>query len=127
MVVRDLGEPGPVYLEIPTDVLRTNVAPTLVLDDWMRPKPGRILRPDPAAIAEAVDAFWSARHPLVITGRGARNAGHALLRFLKASGAFYLDTQESRGLVPADHPSFAGAVRCTASDQQDRCASVAKE
>src|ERR1700688_4511466 len=31
----DLGEPGPVYLEIPTDVLRTNVSPTLVLDDWM--------------------------------------------------------------------------------------------
>src|SRR5258706_11214674 len=66
----DLGEPGPVYLEIPTDVLRTNVAPTLVLDDWMRPKPSRVLRPDPAAIAETVDTFWSARHPLVITGRG---------------------------------------------------------
>src|SRR5215475_637535 len=34
----DSGEPGPVYIEIPTDVLRTEVAPTLVLDDWMRPK-----------------------------------------------------------------------------------------
>src|ERR1700675_3152611 len=44
---RDLGEPGPVYLEIPTDVLRTNVAPTLVLDDWIRPKPRRVFRPDP--------------------------------------------------------------------------------
>jgi acetolactate synthase-1/2/3 large subunit len=115
----DLGEPGPVYLEIPTDVLRTNVAPTLVLDDWMRPKPGRVLRPDPAAIAEAVDAFWSARRPLVITGRGARDASAALLRFLNASGAFYLDTQESRGLVPADHPSFAGAVRAAVMSNAD--------
>ncbi|MGB6537023.1 MAG: thiamine pyrophosphate-dependent enzyme, partial [Xanthobacteraceae bacterium] len=35
----------------------------------------------------------------------------ALLRFLDASGAFYLDTQESRGLVPSDHPSVAGAIR----------------
>ena len=44
----DLGEPGPVYLEIPTDVLRTHVPPQLVLDDWMRPKPPRTLPPDPA-------------------------------------------------------------------------------
>src|ERR1700686_473866 len=115
----DLGEPGPVYLEIPTDILRTNVAPTLVLDDWIRPKPSRVLRPDPAAIAEAVDTFWSARHPLVITGRGARNAGDALIRFLNASGAFYLDTQESRGLVPPDHPSFAGAVRAAVMSSAD--------
>src|SRR5262244_1817424 len=35
----DAGEPGPSYLEVPTDVLRTDVAPNLVLDDWMRPKP----------------------------------------------------------------------------------------
>jgi acetolactate synthase-1/2/3 large subunit len=115
----DLGEPGPVYLEIPTDILRTNVASTLVLDDWMRPKPCRVLRPDPAAIAEAVDTFWSARHPLVITGRGARNAGDALIRFLNASGAFYLDTQESRGLVPPEHPSFAGAVRAAVMSSAD--------
>jgi len=107
----DAGEPGPSYLEIPTDVLRTEVASSLILDDWMRPKPRRVMLPDPAAVAEAVDVFWSARRPAVITGRGARNAGSALLRFLDASGAFYLDTQESRGLVPSDHPSFAGATR----------------
>jgi acetolactate synthase-1/2/3 large subunit len=41
----DAGEPGPVYIEIPTDVLRTDVAPALVLDDWMRPKPRRVLAP----------------------------------------------------------------------------------
>jgi acetolactate synthase I/II/III large subunit len=70
----DLGKPGPVYLEIPPDVLRTNVAPTLVLDDWMRLKLRRILPPDPAAIAEAVDAFWSARCPLVIAGRVAHSS-----------------------------------------------------
>ena len=115
----DLGEPGPVYLEIPTDVLRADVAANLVLDDWMRPKPRRIIRPDPVAVAEAVDAFWSARRPLVITGRGARNAGRALLRFLDATGAFYLDTQESRGLVPTDHPSFAGAVRAAVMSNAD--------
>src|SRR5688500_5147429 len=66
----DMGEPGPVYLEIPTDVLRTNVPPQLVLDDWMRPKPARTVQPDAAGIAAAVDAVWSAKRPLVMTGRG---------------------------------------------------------
>src|SRR5580704_7646132 len=49
----DLGEPGPVYLEIPTDVLRTNVAPNLVLDDWMAAKPQRLAPPDAADLALA--------------------------------------------------------------------------
>ena len=35
----DLGEPGPVYLEIPTDVLRTHVRPQLVLDGLGRALP----------------------------------------------------------------------------------------
>jgi acetolactate synthase-1/2/3 large subunit len=48
----DAGEPGPSYLEIPTDVLRAEVAPALVLDEWMRPKPRRLIPPDPAAVEE---------------------------------------------------------------------------
>ena len=115
----DAGEPGPAYVEIPTDVLRTNVSSSLILDEWMRPKPRRVILPDPAAVAEAVDVFWSARRPAVITGRGARNAGPALQRFLDASGALYLDTQESRGLVPSDHRSFAGAIRANLMKDAD--------
>ncbi len=115
----DLGEPGPVYVEVPTDVLRTHVPPRLVLDDWMRPKPPRLLPPDPAAVAEAVEVLWSARRPLVVTGRGARSAGAELVRFLDATGAVYLDTQESRGLVPADHPAAVGAVRAAAMGEAD--------
>jgi len=115
----DAGEPGAVYLEIPTDVLRTHVPPQLVLDEWMQAKPARVIPPDPAAIGEAVEAFWSARRPLVMTGRGARRAGAALIRLLDATGALYLDTQESRGLVPADHPSTAAAVRAAAMSEAD--------
>ncbi|MFZ1430965.1 MAG: thiamine pyrophosphate-binding protein, partial [Geminicoccaceae bacterium] len=115
----DMGEPGPVYLEIPTDVLRTHVRPQLVLDDWMRPKPARSLPPDPDAIAAAVDALWSARRPLVMTGRGARLAGPEIVRLLDATGAVYLDTQESRGLVPPEHPATVGAMRAAAMTDAD--------
>ena len=115
----DLGEPGPVYLEIPTDVVRTHVPSQLVLEEWMRPKPPRQLPPDPVAVAEAVEVLWSAKRPLVVTGRGARGASRALVRFLGVSGALYLDTQESRGLVPADHPSVIGAMRGVAMTEAD--------
>jgi hypothetical protein len=44
----DLGQPGLSISRYRPDVLRTNVAPTLVLDDWMRPKLSRsyaLIRP----------------------------------------------------------------------------------
>ena len=115
----DMGEPGPVYLEIPTDVLRTDVPPGLVLPEWLEAKRPRAIPPHPDAVQAAVDALWSARRPVVVTGRGARDAGEALVRLLDASGALYLDTQESRGLVPSDHPAVVGAVRAAAMSEAD--------
>ncbi|MFN3937504.1 MAG: thiamine pyrophosphate-binding protein [Gemmobacter sp.] len=122
----DGGEPGPVYVEIPTDVLRTHVPEALVLEDWMTPKPRRVLPPDPAAVAEAAAALWSARRPLVVSGRGANGAAQALVRLLDASGALYLDTQESRGLVPPDHPSVVGAMRGAVMGEADLVITVGR-
>jgi acetolactate synthase-1/2/3 large subunit len=115
----DLGEPGPVYLEIPTDVLRTQVMPDLVLEEWLRPRGVRVITPELRAVNEAMEALWSARRPLVVTGRGARGASAELVRLLDACGAVYLDTQESRGLVPTAHASFVGAMRAAAMGQAD--------
>jgi len=115
----DLGEPGPVYLEIPTDVLRAHVPANLVLEEWMRPKKPRVIHPDPTAITQAVEVLWSAKRPLVVTGRGARQAGPAIVRLLDSLGAVYLDTQESRGLVPASHPAAVGAMRALAMTEAD--------
>jgi len=115
----DSGEPGPVYLEIPTDVLRQQVPAALVLPEHLNPRPPRILHPDPSELWIAVEALWSARRPLVISGRGARGAGAELVALLDALGAAYLDTGESRGLVPPDHPAQAGAVRGRAMAEAD--------
>ena len=115
----DLGEPGPVYLEIPTDVLRTHVPADLVLEEWMQRKKPRVIPPDAAVVADAVEVLWSAKRPLVVTGRGARDAGPQIVRLLDALGAVYLDTQESRGLVPSDHPTVVGAVRAAAMTEAD--------
>jgi len=50
---------------------------------------------------------------LVVTGRGARDCGAALTRLLDTSGALYLDTQESRGLVDPAHRR--SSARCAAA------------
>ncbi len=115
----DMGEPGPAYIEFPTDVLRQPLAENLVLDDWMTAKPPRRPLPEPARVDEAVAAIRASRRPLVISGRGARGASEPLERFLEVTRALYLDTQESRGLVPSDHESFVGSVRAAAMAQAD--------
>jgi acetolactate synthase-1/2/3 large subunit len=115
----DMGEPGPAYIEIPTDVLRTHVQPQLVLDEWMAGTPSASSSPrrTPSSRRQTPFATQSARWSLP----GAARAVHRkqLVRFLDAADALYLDTQESRGLVPTDHPAFAGAVRGAAMGQSD--------
>jgi acetolactate synthase-1/2/3 large subunit len=115
----DGNPPGPVYIEIPTDVLREQVPDACVLDEHMRPKKRRVLRPDADEVARAAALLRSARRPLVVTGRGAQRCGASLTRLLDASGAVYLDTQESRGLVDPAHASVVGAVRARAMQEAD--------
>ena len=115
----DGGTPGPVYLEIPTDVLRQTVPAACVLDEHMAPKSRPRVQPDAGLVAQAAEHLRAARRPLVVTGRGARAAGAALTRLLDASGALYLDTQESRGLVDGGHASVVGAVRARAMQEAD--------
>ena len=108
----DGGEPGPVYVEIPTDVLREHLPASLVLDDWMAPKARHVLPPDPTAVAEAARAPWLARRPVGGAGRGANRAAGPLVRLLDASGALYLDTQEARGRFRARMPH--SSAQCAA-------------
>jgi acetolactate synthase-1/2/3 large subunit len=55
----------------------------------------------------------------VISGRGARGAGRELVALLDALGAPYLDTGESKGLVPDRHPSVVAAMRGSVMSEAD--------
>ncbi len=107
----DAGEPGPAYLDFPTDTLRAPIPRPLLLAEYFEPRVAAESLPDPDAVSRAVDLLWSARRVLVISGRGARGAGGPLIALLDALGAVYLDTGESRGLVPDTHPSVVAAMR----------------
>jgi acetolactate synthase-1/2/3 large subunit len=105
------GEPGPVYLDFPVDVLRAEIPRPMQLAEYFEPKPTPRIFPDPAQVERAVDIIWSARRPLFISGRGARGSSASLVRLLDRLNALYLDTGESRGLVPDSHPSVVAAMR----------------
>ena len=120
------GEPGPVYLDFPVDTLRGVVPRAMQLPEHLAAKPEPLLAPDPAAIDAAVELLWSARRPLVISGRGAQGAGAALTALLSRLHAPYLDTGESRGLVGDDHPSVVAAMRGSVMGQADLVVTVGR-
>ncbi|RZK96897.1 MAG: thiamine pyrophosphate-binding protein, partial [Methylobacterium sp.] len=105
------GEPGPVYIDFPVDTQRADIPKVLQLEEHLRPKPRVVHEPDPAQVTAAVDLLWNAKRVLVISGRGAKGAGPELVKLLDRLGAVYLDTGESRGLVPDTHPAVVGAMR----------------
>lgn len=107
----DGGEPGPVYLDFPTDVLRDEVPTALQRAEHLAGHARVAQPPAPDVVSAAVDLLWSAKRPLVIGGRGIKGRASSLIRFLDALGGVYLDTGESKGVLPSSHPAFVGAMR----------------
>ena len=113
------GEPGPTYLDFPVDVLRRRVSPALELAERFVPRTFNSIAPNDADVRTAVELLWSAKRPLVISGRGAKFSSPALSELLSRLGAAYLDTGESKGLVPESHPSVVAAMRGVVMKQAD--------
>jgi acetolactate synthase-1/2/3 large subunit len=92
------SRPGPVHIEIPTDVM---VKPAddiaAALSNATPPAPA------PAAIAEAAKLVKAARRPLILAGGGARKADAALRRLAETLGAPVVETVNARGLLHG-HP-----------------------
>lgn len=120
------GEPGPVYLDFPVDTLRADVPQAVQLPEHFQARTAPRIAPDADAVQAAVDLLWSARRPLFISGRGAQGAGEALGTLLAKLNAAYLDTGESRGLVPESHPSVVGAMRGQVMGQADLVVTVGR-
>lgn len=123
----DAGEPGPVYLEFPTDVLRERVPPTLLLEEHLAGTRRGLPLPNIQDLDAAARVIAGARRPVVVTGRGARRCLAALERFLAASGALYLETQETKGLLPEGGSAHAGAARGRAMAEADLVVTVGRK
>ncbi|MBZ9795227.1 5-guanidino-2-oxopentanoate decarboxylase [Mesorhizobium sp. ES1-4] len=92
------ARPGPVHIEIPTDVM---VKPAddlaAALSNAAPPAP------EAGAIAEAAKLIKAARRPLILAGGGARKAEAPLRRLAERLGAPVVETTNARGLLHG-HP-----------------------
>lgn len=103
------GRPGPVYLELPIDVmfgvmreedLAMPSAPSL------SDKPS----PSPAAVSAILDLLAAAERPAIIVGGGAasKECAAELARFAEKTATPVLYSGKGNGVMPADHPWNAG-------------------
>lgn len=119
------GRKGPVYVEIPNDVLFEEVDASSI--SWPSPMapPARAASPGDELDA-AVSALQSAERPLLLTGSGIvwSDAAANLLRFVDATGIPLVTTPQTRGVVPEDHPLALVASRNRAQRAADVVVSV---
>ena len=116
------GQPGPVYLDMPGDVLYKQVDEDEVVypdadHSLVRARP----RGDPDMIAEAIRLLNQAERPLVLTGSGILwSAAEAELReFVERAGIPFYTTPQGRGVVPDDHALSFLTARATAFREAD--------
>ena len=106
------GRPGPVYLELPMDVLFDKVEASQV----HFPSNYRCLsRPagDPGALQEAVTILARAERPLILAGTGClwSRAGEALKVFAERGGIPVITRTGGRGVLPDSHRlAFSGSM-----------------
>jgi acetolactate synthase-1/2/3 large subunit len=114
------GRPGPVYIDMPGDVLGEKIEEeSLRYPAAWKPSPRTL--GDPAAIKEAVALLARAERPLIIAGSGVwwSDGAAALQAFVEATGVPFYTKPISRGLIPEDHAlSFLNA-RSTAFTEAD--------
>ena len=113
------GEPGPAYLDFPTDVLRETFPDSMIDTMRFRARKTPVISPAAESIGAAAALLAKSKRPLVISGRGAKRAAKSLFNFLEVFDCVYLDTAESRGLIPEDHPLFMPAMRGKAMREAD--------
>ena len=97
------SRPGPVHIEIPTDVMVKPADGIAALLSNAAPP-----APDGAAIAEAARLIAAARRPLILAGGGAKRAEAPLQRLAERLGAPVVQTANARGLLHAPSALRAG-------------------
>jgi acetolactate synthase-1/2/3 large subunit len=116
------GRPGPVYLDMPGDILYKQVEEDEVSYPDVDPA-GFRARPkgDPALIDDAVRLLARAERPLLLTGSGILwSAAEAQLQqFAELAGIPFYTTPQGRGVIPDDHALSFPAARATAFREAD--------
>ena len=114
------GRPGPVYLDLPADVITARVDEEAVQPAPPLPPAPRPLA-EPAAIERAVRAIAAAERPLLIIGKGvawsdAADEARLLVERLQIP---FIPSPMGKGVVPDDHPLCVASARSVALSEAD--------
>ena len=99
------GEPGPVYVELPVNILLM----TGEIGDLPQYRPAQPPSVEAASeIARAVDLLREAKRPCIFAGWGARDATAKLIRLAEWLDAPVATTLQGLSVFPANHPLHVG-------------------
>lgn len=105
------GRPGPVYLDLPGDIIQRQVELEEVRFPSDRRSEARPLG-DPQQVRQAAKLLAEAERPLLIIGKGVVwSRPYDELRRLVDLGLPFVTSPMGRGAVPDDHPMNFGAAR----------------
>lgn len=94
------GRPRPVALEMPWDVMGARQPVAQAAPITSPPPPA----PAPAAVERAAELLRGARHPMIMVGGGARDAGAAVRGLAERLQAPVVSFRGGRGIVSDEHP-----------------------
>ncbi len=112
-------KPGPVYLDLPGDVLYKSVEHERV--PFPRAAAGARTAAEPAGIEQALAMLRAAERPIIVSGSGVvwSGAEAELAQFVERTGIPFYTTPQSRGVIAEDNDlAFLGA-RSAAFQQAD--------
>ena len=114
------GRPGPVYIDLPSDVLQNSVDedsvgwPTNYYAD--APSPG-----NSDQVKRAAELLLHAERPMMIVGKGVRwsEPTAELRQLIESVGMPYIASPMGRGFIPDDHPLNFAAARSSIMGNAD--------
>lgn len=106
------GRPGPVSIDVPTDVVNTRVKDYIYPDKISLPGYKPVVKGNAGQIKKLAAAISHAKKPLLYVGGGIISSGATpeLLEFLEKTQIPVVATLMGLGCVPFDHPNFLGML-----------------
>jgi len=116
------GKPGPVYLDLPGDLLYQKVDEDkvywpAVASEQVQSRPGASVE----LVGQLIHKLSLAKRPIILSGSGVlwSRASEALRAFVDATGIPFYTTPQGRGVIPEDHHYFYAQARSTAFKDAD--------
>lgn len=112
------GKPGPVYIDMPADILRQSLEKEIAPLKYYSPS---LPSPCPEKVAKTLLMLKGAKRPLVIIGKGScyAKAEKEVNEFVKRAKLPFLPTPMGKGMISDEDPQCVNAARSTALGKAD--------